>query len=97
MKTDGKDGLDKIFLLARQAAPDVSRVEQGFEARVIMRLQNRREGRHRWYASSWKLVPVFAVVVVLLGGWYYENAQAGPDMRDAITADYETTVGLIGE
>jgi hypothetical protein len=63
------DNLDKLFKSARAAKPDTARAEYGFETRLMARLRNERANEQPWYAFAWRLVPIFAAVVVLLGVW----------------------------
>ncbi len=61
------DNLDKLFQAARQAPVDTSRQEFGFETRLLARLR----AETPWYAFAWRLVPVFAALVLALGVWQY--------------------------
>ncbi|MGE5284788.1 MAG: hypothetical protein ACM3OG_07450 [Actinomycetota bacterium] len=61
--------LDRYFAVAREATPDISGVERGFETRVMARIRESREGREPWHAWAWRLVPVFLALTLLLAGW----------------------------
>ena len=65
------DKLEKLFQATRAAHPDTARVEFGFETRLLARL--RREPAP-WFIFAWKLLPFFAVVVLVLGAWNYVSA-----------------------
>ena len=58
--------LDRLFKLAREAAPDLYGIERNFETRVMARI---REAREPWYAWAWRLAPVFLALSLLLAGW----------------------------
>ncbi len=68
-KSDKDEKLDRIFARAREAPPDVSAVERGFETRVMARIGERREYPERWIAWTWRLAPVFLVLTILLATW----------------------------
>ncbi|MEI6085435.1 MAG: hypothetical protein WCS70_14205 [Verrucomicrobiota bacterium] len=55
---------DKLFKAAREAKPDTSRAEYGFETRLLARLRAERS-----QPISWRLLPVFAAIVLMLGVW----------------------------
>jgi len=61
--------LDRYFALARQAAPDISGIERGFETRVMARIRESREVREPWYDWAWRLAPLFLALTLLLAGW----------------------------
>ena len=82
--------LNKLFQAARGVKPDTSRAEYGFETRLLAALRSQREHAMPWYALAWKLTPVFAAVVIVLGVW----TMAGPganstDLQSAIGGDHE--------
>jgi len=55
---------DKLFKVVREAKPDTSRAEYGFETRLLARLRAERS-----QPIAWRLLPVFAAVVIVLGVW----------------------------
>ena len=63
--------LDRLFAAARGAAPDTSRVEEGFEARAAARAREaRRRGEGALFGVwAWRLVPLFAGLVITVGVW----------------------------
>jgi hypothetical protein len=95
------DQLNELFKTARSAKPDTARVELGFETRLLARLRAERAQTGPWYAFAWKLMPVFAAIVVALGVWNFAAIRSDPaDLNAAITADTdESPVGnyLMGE
>jgi hypothetical protein len=64
--------LDALLAGARAARPDTSRREYGFETRLLARLRARRESEPHWSALSWRMLPFFAVLVLLLTLWHAE-------------------------
>jgi len=82
------DHLDNLFAAARQAKPDTSRAELGFETRLTARLRAERSAPVPWFAVSWRLVPVFAAVVIALGAWNLTGN--GADLPTALGGMDET-------
>jgi hypothetical protein len=68
------DRLDEVFRAARQAPTDTARLEFGFETRLLARLRAERTTALPWAEMVWRLVPVFAAVVVALGVWAHASA-----------------------
>jgi hypothetical protein len=89
-----KNRMDELFRLARTVEPDIYRVEMGLETRVLARLRAEHESLAVWFTWTWRLVPVFAVLVMALGGWYYTYSPANIDMPTAITANYERSMHI---
>jgi len=82
--------LNELFKAARTAAPDTSRVGFGLETRLLARLRAERAQAGPWHAFAWKLVPVFAAIVVALGVWNFAGLRSEPsDLNAAITADVD--------
>ena len=79
------DNLDKLFNAARAAIRDTSRVEYGFETRLLARLRAEQQQAVPWFAYAWRLLPVFAAIVLALGVWNYADLSSCPaDLRSAI-------------
>ena len=70
--------LDPLFACAREHRPDTSRAEYAFETRLAARLHASR--RPAWGMVSWRMIPVFTLVVLVLAGW---RVEAGSASRDA--------------
>jgi hypothetical protein len=88
------DNLDNLFKAARAARPDTARVEYGFETRLLARLRAERTQAVPWLAFTWKLMPVFAAIVVALGVWNFTGDGTGAtDLRSAIAGD-ESSLAL---
>ncbi len=91
MKTDPQDDrLDKLFAAARRADHYDKEREQGFEARVIAKIRSEREKDASFIFWSWRLIPLFATVVIILGLWM----SASDSSR---TADAGAFAGIDGE
>ena len=82
------DHLNGLFKAARSVRPDTARTECGFETRLLARLRAEREQFVPWYGLAWRLVPAFAVIVVVAGLWMATAPGAGlADTRSAIADD----------
>ena len=80
--------LDKLFKTARGVTRDTTRAEFGFETRLMAWIRVERAQKTSWFAFAWKLMPVFAAIVVVLGVWNVasiNNDQA--DLATVIAAD----------
>ena len=69
MSNNSDHDLDALFAAAREEALDTSRVEFGFETRLMARL---REERNPWAAVAavaWRLCPFFAALAIAAGIW----------------------------
>jgi len=70
MKDDADKQLDDLFALVRSEKPDTTRLEFGFETRLLARLRAAREPLP-WFAPVWRYCPVFALIVIALGIWTF--------------------------
>lgn len=75
------DPLDRLFAEARTLSPDTASVEYALETRVLARIRERRAESSSWMGLSWKLVPFFALIVVLAGIWDMQSDQANSDVE----------------
>ncbi|GFE62238.1 hypothetical protein [Geobacter sp. AOG2] len=101
MNNNADERLDRLFAAARDARMDTSALEEHFETRVMARLRERRAEGLPWYALIWRMVPVFAVLVVLIAVYSasYRPAPSG-DLFAAISSGQEDYVAgnvLTGE
>ena len=87
--------LDRFFERARQAPPDISGVERNFETRVMAKIRESREQQDSWYAWAWRLVPIFLVLTLLLGGWSVLYSPVRPDDPMAALATGTQEVALL--
>lgn len=76
MEKDPKDeGLDRLFAEARRAGFYRPGAEYGFEARVAANIRAQREGRPAFFLWAWRLIPVFATIVIFIGIWLFTSQQ----------------------
>lgn len=77
--------LDPLFAQARAQAPDTSRAEYAFETRLAARLGELKPAPRRaaWGAVSWRLMPLFLIVVLALAAW---QSRFGADTQGAAQA-----------
>ena len=77
--------LDPLFAQARAQAPDTARAEFAFETRLAARLRGLQpDGRTLgWGAVSWRLMPLFLVVVLALATW---QSRFGADNQEGAQA-----------
>jgi hypothetical protein len=88
--------LNQLFQAARGSRPDTSRAEYGFETRLLAALRENREQLAPWAALTWRLMPVFAAIVVVTGVWSY-NVQSQTATEAALGTGAETAfAGLLG-
>jgi hypothetical protein len=65
------ENLDRLFAAARRAEPYRSEIEYGFETRLMAKIRARNEGRAPYLLWSWRLIPVFISLIILIGIWTY--------------------------
>jgi hypothetical protein len=61
--------LDALLTRARTARPDTGAAEYAFETRLLARLRAFRPADSAWAVFSWRLMPLFAAVVLVLVCW----------------------------
>lgn len=84
MEDDPRDEkLDRLFAAARRAEPYCANREYGFESRVMAKIRAKREEETPFLTWSWRLIPVFVSLVVLIGIWIYA---AGPSYAIDLSA-----------
>jgi len=66
MSGTSDERLDRLFAAVRNARIDTSALEEHFETRLMARLRERRREGIPWYALIWRMVPMFAVLVVVI-------------------------------
>lgn len=66
--------LDVLFALARTRRPDTSAAEYAFETRLMARLRTAGGTDSIWAKVSWRMIPFFAMCVVILALWHTEIA-----------------------
>jgi hypothetical protein len=67
MENEYDEQLDRLFLAARSRKPDTAAVEEYFETRLMAKIEERQSRQPLWNAWSWRLVPWFATVVIIIG------------------------------
>ena len=78
------DHLNEMLRAARDARPDTSRVEFGFETRLMARIRGERAAKADvpLFSWAWRLCPAFAAVTVALGVWTWFSP---PDFTNHLT------------
>lgn len=76
--------LDALFRAARDAAPDTSRSEFGFETRLMARVREERRGS--WISIAMRLSPFFAALVVAAAVWCHSYTGIEADASYALDA-----------
>ena len=66
---NGDEKLDRLFQAARLAVLDTTKIEFGFETRLMAQVHQERERVLPWGVWSWRLLPVLASLVLVLGAW----------------------------
>jgi hypothetical protein len=84
MNDNGDERLDRLFAAERSARVDTSVLEEHFETRLMARLRERRREGIPWYALMWRMVPVFAVMVILIA--VYNTSYKPPSSGDLFAA-----------
>jgi hypothetical protein len=67
MKDKRDETLDKLFQTVRAMKPDTVAVEEYFETRLLARIEEKRSNRAAWSIWSWRLIPVFSAIVIIIG------------------------------
>ncbi len=85
-----EDKLDQLFAAARRAKPETAREEFAFETRLTARIRAERGREIPWLAFSWKLTPLFACTVLMLGAWFAATSTTDPmDLASALSGGNE--------
>ena len=59
--------LDRLFLAARSKKLDTAAIEEHFETRLMARIEEQQSKQQLWFAWSWRLVPWFVTIVIIIG------------------------------
>jgi hypothetical protein len=87
--------LNQLFHATRRSRPNTSRAEYGFETRLLAALREDREQPTPWSVLVWRLMPVFAAIVVVTGVWSY-SVQSETGTEAALGTGGETALaGLV--
>ncbi|MFA6054773.1 MAG: hypothetical protein WC769_05295 [Thermodesulfovibrionales bacterium] len=65
--------LDRLFAAARKAEPYKKEIEYGFETRLMAKIRDQGERQTPFLLWAWRLIPVFASIVIFLGIWTYSS------------------------
>jgi len=72
MENNGDDErIDRLFEAARKSQPYNTKIEYGFETRVMAKIKAQRQKRKPFFSWAWRLMPAFVCAVMLLGVWTY--------------------------
>lgn len=90
MKDERDELLDGLFAAARTMRSDTTAVEELFETRLLARIAERRSSQLLWSVWSWRLVPLFTVVAVVIGlGSVFIDPARSTDLFTSFTNGYE--------
>ena len=78
------DPLDSLFRAAREDEDDSSRIEFGFETRVLARIREERSSS--WLAWAARLCPFAAALALAAGVWAYAHWDDSPDGESVVDA-----------
>ena len=88
--------LNELFQSARAVKPDTSRAEYGFETRLLAAIRESRKQPISLATLAWRLMPVFAAIVVAVGVWSYSvQSEMGAEATLG-TGDVAAFAGLVG-
>lgn len=76
--------LDRLLLALRERVVDTTRLDHGFETRMMAVLRQRQAGEPTLFFMAWKLAPMFLALLLAVGGWVY--TVSGPQGGVHITA-----------
>jgi len=86
--------LDPLFALARAGRPGTDRAEYGFETRLLARLRESRQGPSSWAVVSWRMIPIFGLLVIGLVLWEDQAVAAAQDAEQVASADNPEAMDL---
>lgn len=100
MRDEKDEILDDLFRKARLMKPYTDSVEEHFETRLLAAMEERGRDQTLWSVWTWRLVPWFAVIVIIVG---IGNFTIDPDRSSDLSAtfssgddDYQVTSMLAG-
>jgi hypothetical protein len=101
MKDERDKILDDLFRKARIMKPDTGAIEEHFETRLMALLEEKRSDRTLWSVWALRLVPLFAVMVIVVGiGNFTMDNGSSSDPFTALTDsddDSQITSMITGE
>jgi hypothetical protein len=93
MKDKHDELLDKLFSTVRADKPDTAAVENHFETRLLARIEEQQGNEASLPVWTWRLMPWFATIVVMvgIGAVLYDPARSS-DLFATFTNGYEEYV-----
>lgn len=93
MKDKHDELLDKLFLAVRSEKPDTAAVEDHFETRLLARIEEQQGSESLLPVWTWRLMPWFATIVVIVGiGAVVSDPARSSDLFATFTNGYEDFV-----
>ena len=90
MKDKHDELLDKLFMTVRSIKPDTAAVEAHFETRLLARIEEQQSSPVLWPVWTWRLIPWFATIVVIVGiGSVMYDPMRSSDLFAQFTNGYE--------
>ena len=90
MKDNHDKLLDNMFAALRSRKPDTAAIEAHFETRLLARLEEHRSSPTAWFVWTWRLIPWFTTIVVLVGiGSVLYDPTRSSDLFAPFTNGYE--------
>jgi len=82
--------MDRLFLSVRSEKPDTAAIEEHFETRLMARLEEQRISQAFWPVWTWRLMPWFVTIVVIIaiGNAIYDPMRSS-DLFATFTNGYE--------
>ncbi len=90
MRDKYEDLLERLFAAARQAKPDPAAQGELFEIRLMARIGELQGNQALWPLWSWRLIPYFVTIVLIvgIGALIYDPARSS-DLFASFTNGYE--------
>ena len=93
MKNKHDELLDRLFLILRSEKPDTATIEEHFETRLMARLEEQRISQAFWSVWTWRLMPWFVTIVVIIGiGSVIYDPTRSSDLFSTFNNGYEEYV-----
>ena len=91
--------LNEMLRAARDARPEVERVEFGFESRLMAKLREERAANAEgaWFSWAWRLCPAFAAVTLALGVWTWFSPPEFPSHLAQLSENLQTVEMFTGD
>jgi hypothetical protein len=100
MKDEREKLLNDLFRKARLMKPDTGALEEHFETRLMASMEEKRSDQALWSVWTWRLVPLFAVMVIVvgIGNFAMDYGNSGDPFAAFTSADddYQITSMIAG-